>query len=303
MDKLSQKYITYLKIERNASKHTIESYENDLNAFRDFLSRTQPGAITNQAKVTRFTIRAWMGELSENGFSKSSIARKLSALRSFYKYCCRRGYLDENPATLVATPKKDKRLPHALQTSVIDSMFDAMPAETVIDKRNRAIVELLYATGMRLSELTSLNLSSVDFSAQRIRVMGKGAKERIIPFGSKAVDAMNSWLEVRSELLSAKPTADDSGAFFLSNSGRRIYPVAVQRIVKQTIQKVSESSKTNPHILRHSFATHLLNNGADIRIIKELMGHSALTSTQIYTSTSVERLKDIYKNSHPRGKT
>lgn len=303
MDKLSQKYITYLKIERNASKHTIESYENDLSAFRDFLSRTQPDAITNPSKVTRFSIRAWMGELSDNGMTKSSIARKLSALRSFYKYCCRRGYLDENPAALVATPKKEKRLPHALQSPVVESMFESMATETVTEKRNVAIVELLYATGMRLSELTQLNISNVDFSAQRIRVMGKGAKERIIPVGSKAVSALTSWLEVRSELVPPKPLPEDSGALFLSNSGRRIYPVAVQRIVKQAIQLVSESSKTNPHILRHSFATHLLNNGADIRIIKELMGHSALTSTQIYTSTSVERLKDIYKNSHPRGKT
>jgi len=299
---IHKKYLTWLKIERNASPHTITSYERDLEDFFEFLSEYDAESVKDANRVTRFTIRAWMGALSEKGLTKSSIARKVSTLRSFFKFAFSRGYIKDNPAALVQLPKKEKILPKSLIADDVEAMFEALGNETIWDIQNRAILELFYATGIRLSELIGLNLKDVDFHQSQIRVMGKGAKERIIPFGNKAGDALKAWLDVRSEVIFQKTTKTDSGAVFLTKKGKRIYPVAVQRIVKECIERVSEASKTSPHVLRHSFATHLLNKGADIRIIKELMGHANLTATQVYTSTSVERLKNIYENSHPRGK-
>lgn len=303
MNDLSLKYIKYLKIERNASPNTIRSYEKDLSDFINFLKVYDEAAANEPGRVNRFAIRAWLGELSEQGLTKSSIGRKISTLRSFFKFAFRRGYINENPAALVSIPRKEKILPKSILPSEIESMFDNMPEDTETDLRDRAVMELFYATGIRRAELIGLNVQDVDFKASQIRVMGKGAKERIIPVGSKALNALNQWLEVRSIFIPANPQKEDQNAVFLSKSGKRIYPMAVQRIVKQSLKRVSEAKNTSPHVLRHSFATHLLNKGADIRIIKELMGHANLTATQVYTSTSVERLKTIYEHSHPRGKT
>lgn len=297
-----EKYINYLKTERNASPHTVRSYKNDLGDFFRFLEGYDPTAVSNPHKINRFAIRAWMGHLSEKGMVKSTIGRKVSALRSFFKYAFRRGYLQDNPAVLVHIPRKEKKLPHAIREHEIGAMFENLPQETPTDLRDRAIMELLYATGIRLSELIGLSLGNTDLKGMQIRVMGKGAKERIVPFGEKARDAIRDWLDVRPGFIRQTTPSADKAALFLSNSGKRIYPMAVQRLVEKNIRRASESSKTSPHVLRHSFATHLLGNGADIRIIKELMGHSNLSATQIYTHTSVERLKSIHENAHPRGK-
>ena len=299
---IQKKYLTWLKIERNASPHTVTSYQRDLEDFISFLSEYDALSVSDANRISRFSIRAWMGTLSDKGLTKSSIARKVSTLRSFFKFAFSRGYIKDNPAALVQIPKKEKILPKSLITDDIEAMFEALGSETVWDIQSRAILELFYATGIRLSELIGLNVRDIDFHQSQIRVMGKGAKERIIPFNEKAAAALKAWLEARPQLIFQKMTKIDSGAVFLTKKGKRIYPVAVQRLVKQCIEKVSEASKTSPHVLRHSFATHLLNKGADIRIIKELMGHANLTATQVYTSTSVERLKNIYENSHPRGK-
>jgi len=303
MNKLTQKYLNYLKFERNASPHTIISYERDLHDFQLFLQDYDAEALTNPDRITRFTIRAWLGELSENGLKKSSIARKISALRSLFKFAFKRGHTKENPVVFIKRPRLDKILPKSILKDDMIELFDAMPCETVHDIRDKAILELFYATGIRLSELTGLNLSDINTQLSQIRVMGKGSKERIIPVSKTAINAVLAWLDVRHELLPKSVAKKDYGAVFLTNSGKRMYPVAVQRLVKRSIERVSEANTTNPHVLRHSFATHLLNNGADIRVIKELMGHANLSSTQVYTSTSVERLKNIHEHSHPRGKS
>lgn len=301
MRRITDKYLSYLRIERNASPHTITSYRRDLEDFTEFLEIYDSESLDDVSRVNRFSIRAWMGHLSDNGLSNRSIGRKVSCLKSFFKYAFARGHVDQNPALLVSVPKADKRLPDTVQQIDINALFDEMPSETGWDFQTRAIIELLYATGIRLAELISINVEDIEHSSDLIRVMGKGSKERYVPFGAKAREAIEEWISHRKSYVDKEAADADRKALFLSKSGKRIYPVAVQRLVKKQIARVSEIRKKSPHVLRHSFATHMLNKGADIRVIKELLGHAALTSTQVYTHTSVEHLKKVYEDAHPRG--
>ncbi len=301
MRRITDKYLSYLRIERNASPHTITSYRRDLEDFTDFLQIYDSESLDDVARINRFSIRAWMGHLSDNGLSNRSIGRKVSCLKSFFKYAFARGHVDQNPALLVSVPKAEKRLPDTVQQIDINALFDEMPSVTGWDYQTRAIIELLYATGIRLAELISINVEDIEHSSDLIRVMGKGSKERYVPFGDKAREAIDEWISHRKSYVDKEAADADRKALFLSKSGKRIYPVAVQRLVKKQIERVSEIRKKSPHVLRHSFATHMLNKGADIRVIKELLGHAALTSTQVYTHTSVEHLKKVYEDAHPRG--
>jgi tyrosine recombinase XerC len=301
MRELTGKYIRYLKVERNSSPHTIKSYQKDLDDFTVFLEDYDPGCLENPDTINRFAIRAWMGELSEKGLTHKSIARKVSALKSFFKYAYARGHVNQNPAQLVTLPKAAKKLPSHILEDQTEELLGEFTCEKPFDYQEKAILELLYATGLRLSELISVNAADVSAGNDLIRVMGKGSKERFVPFGGKAREAIDEWLLHRKGFLKTESTDDDRRALFLCVSGKRIYPVAVQRIVKKHIERVSEVKQKSPHVLRHSFATHLLNKGADIRVIKELLGHSALTSTQVYTHTSVDHLKKVHENAHPRG--
>lgn len=300
MKRTIKKYLTYLRIERNASPHTLKSYTRDLNDFADFLQNEEPEAFADCRQITRFTIRAWMGHLSDKGMAKSTIGRKVSCLKSFFKYTFARGITDENPAERVSVPKKEKRLPTSIQQTDITRMFDLMPSETDWDVQNRAIMELFYATGIRLSELVSINVRDVNLSSDFIRIMGKGSKERYVPYGGSAREVLIEWMRLRRKYVARDAPEADKSALFLSKSGRRIYTVAVQRMVRKCISRVMHSGKKSPHVLRHSFATHMMNKGADIRVIKELLGHAALTSTQIYVHTSVDHLKSVYAKAHPR---
>lgn len=304
MKKAIDKYLHYLKIERNASPHTITSYENDLTQFFDFCLAhfDEDEEQLNLDLIERITIRLWLGELSERGLAKSSIARKVAAIRSFFKYCFKRGVIEQNPAHLLIVPKKDKPLPKTANAEDLNRMMELAEGNSPRTAQNRAILELLYGTGIRLSELVGLDEDDINFKLNQIKVLGKGAKQRIVPFGDRAGESLQNHLDTKAQLFGERTDADARKAVFLAAGGQRIYPRAVQRIVKDYLQRASEVTQKSPHVLRHSFATHLLDRGADIRVIKELLGHANLAATQVYTHTSVERLKNVYELAHPRAK-
>lgn len=305
MKALIEKYLKYLSVERNASKHTIISYRNDLEAFLKFTAKLEdlnPDQIDIN-KITRLTIRLWLGELSDQGMAKTTIARKVAALRSFFKYCFKRGHIEKNPAHLLVVPKKEKTLPKTATVEDIERMMDAVDTDTVRGLQDRAMLELFYGTGMRLSELTGLNVDDIDLKQNQVIVKGKGNKQRIIPLGKTVVNILSDFLNKRSELFGERTDEDAQKALFLAFNGHRMYGRAVRKMVEKYLKKTSEVTQKSPHVLRHSFATHMLDNGADIRIIKEFLGHANLAATQVYTHTSIERLKSVYEQAHPRAKT
>lgn len=325
------KFLEYLRSVRNASPHTIVNYANDLEQFQLYL--TPPGeAPPGLRKIDHQLIREFIGHLHEGGLEKSSIARKLAALRSFFKYCVREGMLKDNPARLVPTPKLPKRIPTVLSAEEMSGFLDqmalmhgrdagwasrkkraavnkAMPLNSLVKKedslllrRDRAILELLYAAGLRVSELTGLNLVDVNQKDQMVRVIGKGRKERIVPYGTKAAEALTLYWPVRGKLLEDNLRQQgrvDSTAVFLNYVGRRLTQRSVGRIVKKYVKLVNINWDLHPHSLRHAFATHLLADGADLRAIQELLGHQSLSTTQKYTHASIRQLMDTYDKSHP----
>lgn len=330
-----QKFLQYLKYTRNASPNTIRSYDSDLHQFVQYLT-PQGLAAPSLREIKHPLIREFLGHLHDIGIEKVSVARKLAALRSFFKFCVREGWLDENPGRLVATPKLPKRVPAVLSAGEINAFLDEMAKDEwttkgkvaaagkkepvrrhgateeearLLLRRDRAILELLYASGLRVSELTDLNLADVDRREQMLRVRGKGRKERIVPYGSKAEAALDAYWPVRAELLHtasrAKPRGKmrgslDPEAIFLNYAGRRLTPRSVARLVKKYASLVNINWDLHPHSLRHAFATHLLADGADLRVIQELLGHASLSTTQKYTHASIRQLMEVYDKAHPR---
>lgn len=304
MQTLIQKYLRYLEIERNSSSHTLVSYKKDLSQFLNYCSETfgcEPGDVSMEP-IERLTIRLWLGELSESGYARSSIARKVASIRSFFKYCFKRGHIGKNPAHLLIVPKKEQRLPKTVQSEEIRQMMELVDGDTPGDIQDRAMLELFYSTGIRLSELVQLNLSDINLKLKQVLIQGKGNKQRIAPIGGPALEALERHMENREKLYGKRTDRDARKALFLADSGHRIYPRIVQKKVKKYLTLASEVTQKSPHVLRHSFATHMLDAGADIRIIKEFLGHTNLSATQIYTHTSVERLKNVYEQAHPRAK-
>lgn len=302
---LIEKYLKYLRVERNASEHTIISYRNDLESFLDFYmsSENKEAGSVHADDINRLHIRLWLGELSEMDMAKSTIARKVAALRSFFKYSFRRGHIQKNPAHLLVVPKKNTTLPKTATAEDIERMLDSVDTENPRGLQDRAILEMFYGTGMRLSELTGLNLTDIDLKRQQVLVRGKGNKQRIIPMGKTLCNILQDFRKVRPQLYGKRTDQDAKKALFLAASGQRMYNRAVNYLVEKYLKQTSEVTQKSPHVLRHSFATHMLNNGADIRIIKEFLGHANLAATQVYTHTSVERLKNVYEQAHPRAKT
>ncbi len=284
-----ERFFSYLSIERNVSPHTLSAYQRDLGQCMRFLATLYEMDVDDihPDTITKSHLRLWMGELSDENLKKTSIARKIAAIRAFFRFAHKRGITQSNPAATLLTPKRERRLPKTIPMKGLNDMLDG-----TVDAQSRAILELFYGTGMRLSELVSLNIHDVDMQKKQVSVMGKGAKQRIIPFGTQAELALISWLQDR--------TATGTSALFVTPKGKRIYPKAVQRMVGAALLPVAEASQKSPHVLRHSFATHLLDRGADIRLIKELLGHANLAATQVYTHNSVEKLKHVYDNAHPR---
>lgn len=302
---LLQRFINYLQIERNASPKTREAYERDIIQFLQFCCKEW--SIDEQGfdynRMDRLAIRLWLGSLMKSGLAKSTLARKTASLRSFLKFLFKRGLISYNPAHLLMNPKKEHRLPVSIRPEEITLLMESVQIESVNGKRDLAILELLYSTGIRLNELICLDINDINLSRKRVKVTGKGAKERVVPFGDPAMQAVSNYLKERILLVNRKTNLEDQKALFLTDSGKRMYPRFVQRKVSQYLSQVSEASKKSPHVIRHSFATHLLERGAGIRVIKELLGHRDLAATQIYTGTSVEHLRMEYLKAHPRAES
>ncbi len=293
-------FLDYLKFEKNYSSNTISSYEDDLLQLHSFFIKHFSSEKYQLKTIDNLTIRLFLGDLIENGISKKSIARKLSSVRSFYKYLYRKKIIKSNPTINIATPKIPKKLPSFLDESAIIKMLELPNEAAVTGLRDKALLEILYSTGIRLNELIELNLENIDWYNKTLKVIGKGRKVRITPFGEKAKSALKKYLLSREELFSGTTSEKELRSVFISNRGKRMYPKGVYNIVNHYIQQVSDIEKKSPHVLRHTFATHLLNRGADLKAVKELLGHESLSTTQIYTHVTIDRLKSIYDQAHPK---
>ncbi len=295
-------FLRFLGGERNDSPHTVKAYGRDLADFTEFLDDFYGGTSWTWAGVDRLAIRGFLAHATRRGWSKRSSARALSAIRSFYKFLNLHHGIEVNPGRSAGTPKLERRLPQYLDRPAVEKLFAL--AETragdgsFAGLRNRAMLEVFYSTGMRLSELVGLDVDDLDLVSDQARVRGKGKKERLLPVGRPAVLAVRKYLPGRDAAVAAKGA--DRRALFLSARGRRLTPRAVQRIVRGFLDAVGEGADVRTHSLRHSFATHLLDAGADLRAVQELLGHASLSTTQVYTHTSVERLKKVYHQAHPR---
>jgi integrase/recombinase XerC len=309
-----EKFLQYLQVVRNASPHTIRSYRADLEQFRAYMS--PPGAPEVQLRdVDHRMIREFLGHLHDRHLQKRSMARKLASLRSLFKFCSREGMVKDNPARLVATPKLPIRIPSVLSAEEMNGFLDQLASGKgnrpqrsskygrepgLLLQRDRAILELLYGSGLRVSELTGLNLADVDRKEQMLRVLGKGNKERIVPYGSKAEQALATYEPLRAKLLREAGGRGQPQAVFVNRDGRRLGVRSVGRIVKKYVRLMNVNWELHPHSLRHAFATHLLADGADLRAIQELLGHASLSTTQRYTHASIRQLMEVYDKAHPR---
>jgi integrase/recombinase XerC len=299
-------FLDHLSKERDVSPNTVRAYDRDLTEFVRFLGKYYSGggeAWTWQG-VDRLAMRGFLGHLARRNLSKRSISRTLSGVRSFYRYLHRSEIVEANPARSVSAPRLDKYLPAYLDRAQIDLLFQMAEVRAweggFIDVRNLAILELFYSTGMRLSELQGLGRGDIDMVTQQVKVRGKGRKERIVPVGDHAVLALRNYETKRDELLRSVGRRGDRGAVFLARTGRRIGVRSVQKVVTGFLRQIDEDAGLSVHSLRHTFATHLLDAGADLRAVQELLGHASISTTQIYTHTSVERLKQVYQKAHPR---
>jgi integrase/recombinase XerC len=297
-------FLTHLAKERDVSPNTIKAYSRDLHAFVSFLSTYYGTRDWSWGGIDRLAIRGFMAHLTRSGLGKRSIARALSAVRSFYKFLHRTEAVEANPARGVGSPKVEKHLPGYLDRAQMGLLFQM--AETrawegrFADVRNLAILELFYSTGLRLSELRGINRIDLDLVSQQVKVRGKGRKERIVPVGDHAQLALRNYEAKRDELLRHVGARGDRTAYFLSRAGKRISVRAIQNAVKHFLDELDEDAGLSVHSLRHTFATHLLDAGADLRAVQELLGHASVSTTQIYTHVSVERLKEVYRKAHPR---
>jgi integrase/recombinase XerC len=290
------RFLEALRYQRNASLATIRAYGADLHHFAEFLKSSRLPCRPD--RVDTLAIRAWLASLHREGQERSSMSRKVSSLRSFFRYLVREGQLAESPAQGISSPRFRRKLPRHLNVEEAALLVEAPDVATALGTRDRAMLELLYATGLRVAELTSLDLEDVDLRELVLRVLGKGSIERMVPFGKQARDALRTYLGRRDELRGRG--GGDPDALFLNYRGGRLSPRSVRRLLDGYIQQTAIKHKISPHGLRHSFATHLLDAGADLRSIQELLGHASLSTTQRYTHVSTERLREVYKKAHPR---
>lgn len=289
MQRYIDKFMNYLRVEKNVSVHTITNYSIDLDVFKDFLGDKEIETVDHLA------LRRFLAELRAKNYAKRTVARKLASLRSFFRFLFREGHIKKNPITAILTPKLDKKLPVFLDIAKIDRLLLAPTDKDLPGLRDRALLETLYSTGIRVSELVGLDLRDVDFISGVIKVLGKGSKERIAPIGERALIAIRKYVDKKSG-----DKIKDKDAVFLNKSGARLTDRSVRRIVDKHVKTCSIAEKISPHSLRHSFATHLLDRGADLRSVQELLGHMNLSTTQIYTHVTMERLKSVYDKAHPR---
>lgn len=291
-------FLRFLQVEKNASPHTIAAYESDVQQFFAFLHRFYRTAQPDLRQVTPSVIRVYLAELQRQGQSRTTIARHMASLRSFCRYLCRRDVLASNPFKLIHSPKLARRLPVFLEVPEVAALL-ALPDGSVLGLRDRALLELIYASGLRVSEAVGLKLSDVDSEQRTVLVFGKGAKERIVPVGRVAMAAIRRYLEqARPQLARKCPVANEH--IFLNRYGGPLTDRSVRRVVDKYVQRLALNKHVSPHTLRHSFATHLLNNGADLRSVQELLGHANLSTTQLYTHITKKRLAAVYRDAHPR---
>jgi len=288
MRRFIDKFINYLKVEKNASEHTIKNYAIDLDAFSLFLGEK------DVSEVDHLVLRRFLAEMRSKSYSKRTIARKLASLRSFFKFLFREGYIKSNPVTAISSPKLDKKLPKFLDVDKVTKVILKPDTNTEQGLRDRAILETLYSTGVRVSELVGLDSADIDFISGVIKVLGKGSKERMIPIGEEALNAIRRYNGKKDKEEKARD------AVFLNNRGGRLTDRSIRRILDKYIKSCAIEEKMSPHSLRHSFATHLLDRGADLRSVQELLGHMNLSTTQIYTHVTIDRLKSVYDKTHPR---
>ena len=322
-----QEFLNYLKFEKRFSEHTAKCYGADLTQFGEYLigstdssppdtgpvlSAQQQGEhITAVAAQTKPAIdqlllsadvnvvRAYMALLNEKQYSKATIARKLATLRSFYKFLVKRNQLSSNPVMVIRTPKQEKKLPRFLEYEEVKKLLETPPTNSWLGARDRAILETLYSTGIRVSELVALNMDDVDFLGEVVHIRGKGKKERIAPIGSSALQAIQHYMEFRDKRARSS-SSFDSKVLFVNKHGQRLSTRSVRRKMDKYLKIAGLDPAISPHTLRHSFATHMLNNGADLRSVQELLGHQSLSTTQIYTHLGTAKLKEVYENAHPR---
>lgn len=294
MQKMIESFTTYIADERNLSPHTRAAYLRDLDEFRTFLEKQGGADLQSLSRLDSFLLRRYLAELHKRN-QRTSIARKLSTLRTFFRYLVREGHLSSNPAEGLSTPKLNSYLPKTLSVDEATAVMERGYGNTLLDLRDRAIVELFYSSGLRVSELTGLDVGNLDLREKLVRVLGKGNKERILPIGRKSHEALQAYLEARN-----LPAVEEP--LFLNARGGRLTPRSVQRNLKTRLLKAGVIKDISPHALRHSFATHLLDGGADLRAIQELLGHASLSTTQKYTQVSVDQLMAVYDKAHPRSK-
>jgi integrase/recombinase XerC len=301
MQEFIRLYLSYIENERNYSHHTVVSYAHDLSQYFNFLQNHYPELIPEHGNVDQSVVRSFLGSLLENGIAKKSVVRKLSTLRSFYKYLNRKKIIPQNPAVNMISPKVEKTLPQFLDKSSAEKILSLPNQSDFSGSRDSAMLELFYGSGLRQAELIGLNETDIDLKRLTLKVTGKGNKQRIIPFTRTSAKSLQNYLIFRKEILTQFYSSEK--ALFVSEKGKRLYPQRVYSIVNHYLSEVVEIQQKSPHVLRHSFATHLLDNGADILAVKELLGHESLSTTQVYTHVTVERLKKIYQKAHPKAIT
>ncbi len=293
------RFLQHLHVERGASPHTLKSYREDLTAIAEYFT-AEDGTCPEPGEITSVELRGLLSALHEAGYAKSSIARKLASLRSFYRFGQREGWASSNPAKALRNPRKAHLLPHFLSTDEIDKLLSAPQGKSAMALRDRAILETLYTAGLRVSELVDLCEGDLDFPQGILRVRGKGRKERLAPLGSFADKALHAWLIQRK--LAPQESAGRAAPVFVNRFGTRLTTRSVGRMLEKYLRETGLDRRTSPHTLRHSFATHLLDRGADIRSVQELLGHKSLVTTQIYTHVSTNNLRQAYEKAHPRAR-
>jgi integrase/recombinase XerC len=296
MEEALAEYLRHLALEKNASAYTVKSYREDLMQALGFFRDRLPGQALSPARLTARLLRAYQVWLHEQGYAKATVARRLAAVRSWCRFLCRQGVLAANPADGLRGPRQDQKLPHFLSEADVARLLEAPPADTALGLRDRAILETLYSGGLRVGELVGLDVGDLDLDGGLTRVRGKGKRERLAPLGGPALAALAEWLARRPA--GPKPKA----AVFLNKNGTRLTVRSVGRLLQKYLAQAGLDPRTSPHTLRHSFATHLLDRGADIRSVQELLGHRSLATTQIYTHVTTHRLRDSYHKAHPRAK-
>jgi integrase/recombinase XerC len=299
MNSAVTRFLQYLTAERNAAELTIKSYREDMQALVEYLLDSL-GRIPQPSEVSTFDLRGYIGAMHDAGYSKSSIARRLASLRTFFRFAQRDGLCASNPAKPLRNPRPARNLPHFLSTDELARLLAAPHAGDTLGLRDRAILETMYSSGLRVGETVGIDLGDVDFDEALLRIRGKGRRERLAPIGSYAIASLRQWLAVR-KVASQGPQGLDS-PLFVNKFGRRITTRSVARMLEKYLKTTELDVRTSPHSLRHSFATHLLNHGADIRSVQELLGHKSLATTQIYTHVSAAGLREAYEKAHPRAR-